>query len=525
VYLILTPLPPLPPLPSADGRVSQSTITRAEGQLTAYNDDWANRLASERANWAEVLKEKDAEKERALVKLQTQFNEAHSFYHHQVERLKGEVIEEERQRRDIEGLLDELKLDLNREKSARKALTKQLKKERKWRERCLDLTKDVMDLRTEGGQDEELRNQHQMHIHQQIQETDAVASGQTSNKSSVDNYISSVSELLRSSNGGSTPSPAPPLNIGQLIDSDDDVYNGDEPLYNRLPRAQTPPLTTALKENKRAAATTLLHEERRKNKLLSMELLRQRQILINTTHPGSYPHTVNQPYLGTSIAVGSTVNPQERINTLGSSTTAGGPLDREVAALRIAVEQADIEHTLETELQIEKDVEIQTLRDQINDEREGFKSSQAKLESLQKDYEKLKVESIEKEDKRRSAISEILQSSEMMHKALQEEKERHGSEEEQLTDMYENKIGELERKHEIEMDKMNQRFHIEQGQKEEIEKEKWRRARLNSIMNDEKLIEMSKSGEGEEEGGGGGEGGGEKKVLQQIKCPSRTESD
>ena len=132
-------------------KVSQSTITRAEDQLTVYNEEWANRLHECRTNHAAQLKQEQQQSELQLLDLQTQFNEAHNFYHNAMEKLKGEIMEEERVRRNIEALFEDLKLDLNREKSARKALTKQLKKERRWRERCMDLTKDVMDLRTEGG--------------------------------------------------------------------------------------------------------------------------------------------------------------------------------------------------------------------------------------------------------------------------------------------------------------------------------------------------------------------------------------
>tara|TARA_B110000305_G_scaffold218274_1_gene258276 strand:+ start:424 stop:615 length:192 start_codon:yes stop_codon:yes gene_type:complete len=40
----------------------------------------------------------------------------------------------------------------------------------------------------------------------------------------------------------------------------------------------------------------------------------------------------------------------------------------------------------------------------------------------------------------------------------------------------------MSRQHDIELDKMNQRMHIEAGMNEENEKEKWRRERLKSVQ-------------------------------------------
>jgi len=102
------------------GRVSQTTITRAEDQLTAYNEEWSNRIIQERLGWAESLKEKEEEHENQLRLLHARGNEAQQYYYNQMEKLKGEIMHEERQRREISELLEELKHDLSREKSARK---------------------------------------------------------------------------------------------------------------------------------------------------------------------------------------------------------------------------------------------------------------------------------------------------------------------------------------------------------------------------------------------------------------------
>ena len=91
--------------------------------------------------------------EHNLMALQNQFNEAHQFYTDHIQKLRKAVLKEEALRQDLDDELDRAKAELNREKMARKALTNQLKKERKWREKCIAVTKGVMQLRAENESD------------------------------------------------------------------------------------------------------------------------------------------------------------------------------------------------------------------------------------------------------------------------------------------------------------------------------------------------------------------------------------
>ena len=91
--------------------------------------------------------------EKNMRALQSQFSEANEFYNLHIGKLQEYFKKEESKMIALGVEMDAVKAELQREKVARKALTSQLKKERKWRERCIDVTKSVIDLKAENNLD------------------------------------------------------------------------------------------------------------------------------------------------------------------------------------------------------------------------------------------------------------------------------------------------------------------------------------------------------------------------------------
>ena len=89
------------------------------------------------------------------MSVQTQFSDAHDFYADHIKKVNKEKQREEERRRAVMDELEATREELVREKAARKALTSQLKKERKWREKCLNLTQQTMELRSENEEGKE----------------------------------------------------------------------------------------------------------------------------------------------------------------------------------------------------------------------------------------------------------------------------------------------------------------------------------------------------------------------------------
>jgi hypothetical protein len=121
----------------------------------------------------------------------------------------------------------------------------------------------------------------------------------------------------------------------------------------------------------------------------------------------------------------------------------------EVAALRVAVERADVERVLEAEIGIEKDVELERLRLELEQERNRRtkeagevedlklqidKAVQDEREQLAKEYHDMlkQREALDRERERQKdeKTKNILSSSTKMHEALEHEKSAHARERE-----------------------------------------------------------------------------------------------
>ena len=136
-------------------KTTSQTITSAETSLTHYNDEWAKKLEQERILWVKKMRAQEEMTEHNLMSVQTQFSDAHDFYADHIKKVNKEKQREEERRRAVMDELEATREELVREKAARKALTSQLKKERKWREKCLNLTQQTMELRSENEEGKE----------------------------------------------------------------------------------------------------------------------------------------------------------------------------------------------------------------------------------------------------------------------------------------------------------------------------------------------------------------------------------
>jgi len=182
------------------------------------------------------------------------------------------------------------------------------------------------------------------------------------------------------------------------------------------------------------AHVNLLDEERRKNKLLMLELLRQRTM----GHAQAAPDTGGWSHMSSPTHT----NVTQQYFPLGSPSHQSHHFpvnDREVAALRVAVERADIERVLEAEIGLERGVEQDGLRIQLESQRKQLeaarKTSQEKelmLTEAERRSEQEKSEWVEREKKRSGAIEEIVASSKHMYEELESEKERNRVETEAL---------------------------------------------------------------------------------------------
>jgi len=136
-------------------RKSMQTINNAEDHLVQYNDEWTKRIEDERQQWIEKVRMREELSEHNIMALQNQFSEAHQFYTDHITKVRKQTMKEEAKRIKVEEELEETKALFLREQAARKALTNQLKKERKWREKCMNVTKTVLNLKSENNLDNE----------------------------------------------------------------------------------------------------------------------------------------------------------------------------------------------------------------------------------------------------------------------------------------------------------------------------------------------------------------------------------
>jgi hypothetical protein len=256
-------------------------------------------------------------------------------------------VQEENRRLDLQDTLEDAREELSRERAARKALTAQLKKERKWREKCLHLTQGVVEMKSEGDLSGASAETPQVSSPNPIpQHLDPASKA----------YLQAVEEYIQAEGGAQ--------------------YDGSTPPHNRQRGPPHPHQHPAGHPGHPGhPAHAALEEERRKNKLLTLELLRQRTLM---NAPASVPVMGATPrdydvYSNLSSpthhAGGGLGTPHTQSTSpyfpLGSPVAAAGAAaygravnDREVAALRVAVERHDIERVLDAEIGVERDVEV-----------------------------------------------------------------------------------------------------------------------------------------------------------------------
>jgi hypothetical protein len=425
-------------------RTTTSTIVKAEESLEHYNDEWARRLETERMAWVKKMREKEEMSEHNLMSVQSQFSDAHAFYSEHIKKMRKEKVKEEGARRELEDELAATREELGREKAARRALTQQLKKERKWREKCLHLTQQSIELRAENDEGKE-----EKFADEDFGDNIGGSTVQPSQYDHLDpasrTYLAAVDEYIRAEGGALPPGgPLPPTPLNSSFPPHahrTPLHAVPSPQHSRNPYPQQSPVYPQ---------NGALEEERRKNKLLTLELLRQRTLTHATpvipgpSSPGGWSNMSSPTH---------TMHTQQTERTspyfpLGSPTTYGMmPVnDREVAALRVAVERADIERVLEAEIGIERAMEQDNYKVQLDEERKMSEEREKRLREVERKAEEERKEWIEKEQKRSSAIGDVLKSSEKMYMELESEKERNKLMESALRREFEEERLEMTRK-------------------------------------------------------------------------------
>mmetsp|Transcript_21566 Transcript_21566/g.44995 ORF Transcript_21566/g.44995 Transcript_21566/m.44995 type:complete len:737 (+) Transcript_21566:17-2227(+) len=424
-------------------RKSIQTINSAEDHLVQYNDEWTKRMDDERHQWIEKVRMREELSEHNMMALQNQFSEAHQFYTDHIGKLRKQMIKEEMKRTKVEEELEEVKSLLLREQAARKALTNQLKKERKWREKCINVTKSVMNLKAENnldnGGDQSPSAPSPLHSEGNPYAEDPVLAMDPASVA----YLQAVAEFEKTEHANATAAEA--LHGSRFFPASSPKPPPQPPRRQAMPQRapyQSPIHTT----------NVVLEEERRKNKLLTLELLRQRAFH-NSGLPSPPPLHADFSNLSVQIPSPKLSSPARCPPTspyfpLGSN--AGAVVPEEVAALRVAVERADVERVLEAEIGIEKDVELEHLRMELEQERNKRskeagqvedlkmqidKAVQEEREQLAKEYHDMlkQREALDRERERQKdeKTKNILQSSTKMHEALQQEKAEHSREREE----------------------------------------------------------------------------------------------
>ncbi|GMH95148.1 hypothetical protein TrVE_jg10351 [Triparma verrucosa] len=434
-----------------------NTINKAEDSLTHYNDEWCRRLEEERDTWQQKMHRTEQMNEHNILSLQNQFTEAHEFYTEHIQKLRKQISKEEAARAKVEDDNEELKSELNREKAARKALTNQLKKERKWREKCISVTKGVMSLRAENEGD--------------------------------------LKEEVTSEAANSPVNPAyqDPINLDpaslayvQAID-DFKRTEGVAPAGHQSVASPGPNSPAAYYAKAQSQAQSIIDEERRKNKLLTLELLRQRAFASRGL--GGYNDlSVNIPPSPTLNSPGL----QSPYFPLGGKAAVG---DREVAALRVAVERADIERVLEAEIGIEKDIELERIRHELDEERRSSKFNEGRAQELevavQRAVEKERSDFAQRENEEKKVFTTIIEdlkvemrkSGTHFNAALEEERQKQAtlrsshaqllSENAQKTQLVEMAKSEMQKSHKIMEESISEaKKQMKEQHKQEMDKYK-----------------------------------------------------
>ena len=288
-------------------------------------------------------------------------------------------------RAELDDELDRVKNELNREKMARRALTNQLKKERKWREKCIAVTKGVMQLRAENEGD--------------LKEVSSSKANSPENPSFQDPinldpaslaYAHALEDFTKSEGAPPPNHTAPPQSPVAQFQQQQQQYQ----YRQQYDQQETMPPSPA---------NAIIANERRKNKLLTLELMRERAIANGgLTGYGGISVNLPSPTLNSPSALNSAYLP------LGSRGAVG---EHEVNALRVAVERADIERVLEAEIGIEKDIELERYRVELDEERKASKLNEGRAKELERAVERAVEKERElfaqKEKRRRTPCMEL----------------------------------------------------------------------------------------------------------------------
>ena len=328
--------------------------------------------------------------EQNMRALQSQFSEANEFYNLHIGKLQEYFKKEESKMIALGVEMDAVKAELQREKVARKALTSQLKKERKWRERCIDVTKSVIDLKAENNLDN-----GEQRLSPQPTATERSISPPAYSSSSVPQPQDQNAKAQ-------TPSVA---YTHPTIDAEMARLSGT----SHVPKLIQSPLHE-------------LEDERRKNKMLMLELIRQRAYhnnglqLPQSSQAGLANLTMQVP--SPLLSSPSPTSPSSYFPFSSSGTVA----QHEVEALRVAVERADIERVME----VEKDIEFEHLKLELEQEKSARAETEEKVAALklnvdkaveaeraqiEKEYQRIIKERDLKEKKKDEATMAIVNSS------------------------------------------------------------------------------------------------------------------
>ena len=342
-------------------------------------------------------------------------------------------------------LLSSASLRSSLAQAARKALTNQLKKERRWREKCINVTKSVMNLKAENNLD---------NGEGQTASTSPPSSSPPASPYAEDPvlamdpasvaYLNAVADFEKTEQANAAAAEA-------LSGSRFFPPPSPQPMLAPQPQRRHAVPQHAPHQSPSHTTNVILEEEKRKNKLLTLELLRQRAFH-NSGLPSPPPLHADFTNLSVQIPSPKLSSPARYPPTspyfpLGSA--AGAVVPEEVAALRVAVERADVERVLEAEIGIEKDVELERLRLELEQERNRRtkeagevedlklqidKAVQDEREQLAKEYHDMlkQREALDRERERQKdeKTKNILSSSTKMHEALEHEKSAHARERE-----------------------------------------------------------------------------------------------
>ncbi len=366
-------------------RNARTAVESAERGLVEYSDGWSRKLQDERAQWVDAVRKREEASEINLMSLQNQWGESQAFYDDHIKKLRGDVRKEEEKRRNVEIELEEVSAELSREKAARKAVVNQLKKERMWREKMTELNKNMSELRAQSpaGNSESERPVPA----NKLNPADTTQSA----------YIKAMDELIRIESSHAQPqqqqqhhllSPQPQQQVGAMYD----------------------PTVRALEE------------ERRRTKILALELMKVKAL--GNLQGQQQPLSPMPPFPPES--------PSPYFPLGGSGSGIGNVKDGEVQALRLAVERADIENVLEREIGLERDVELDRVKAELEDNRLLKEQYDKKVKEAEDRVVKERESWVEKEKLRSEAIGDILKSAESMREALEEEKARHKLEADEL---------------------------------------------------------------------------------------------